>query len=142
AIAPIAVQHVVPVIGHIKVGPPVVVVVAHAYALAPALPSQAGFLGHIHEAATDVPIEHADRSAALAESFQTRTIHKENIRAAVIVVIEDGHSGSRTFQNIVLSLHTGVDHGAGEAPLGSRLFVENDWRIRAREIRDAGSCSD
>jgi len=63
--------------------------------------SQARFCGDVGEGAVViVVIEVARRSFARYGGFERRAIHNENIRPAVIVVIEDSDARARCFDDV------------------------------------------
>jgi hypothetical protein len=104
---------------------------------------EAGFGGDIGErAVVIVVIEVARRCFASGQPFQSRAIHNENIRPAIIVVVKDGNAGSRRFNDVFLCIFAAENDRCGEPSLlrhinemHNRLGVcavgtsANTWRI-------------
>jgi len=64
--------------------------------------SQPGFFGDVGErAVVIVAVEVAGRRFVRTESFQLRAVDDENVRPAVVVVIKNGDSCSRRFDDVL-----------------------------------------
>src|SRR2546425_7861309 len=86
AVAIVVVQNIFAVVGDVQIFEAVVVVITDAHALAPTGVSQTGLCGDVGERAVMiVVIEMARRSFTGSRGFESRPIHNENIRPAVIV---------------------------------------------------------
>jgi len=103
----IVIEVVLAVVRNVEVFPTVVVVVAHADALAPAGSDEPGLHGYIGERpVVVVAIEMVGRYFARRESFERGAVDNENIRPAVVVVIENGNAGASGLDDVLLGVHT------------------------------------
>jgi hypothetical protein len=99
AVAVVAVEAVVAVVGEEQVLEAVVVVVADADAHSPAGIGESGFGGHIGKRAVAVvviePVAGARRSA-----FERTAAEQEDVHPAVVVVVEEGASAAHRFHDV------------------------------------------
>ena len=81
---------------YINVWPPVIVVVPHGYAEAPAFVGDAGLFRNVSECAVMVVVQkHGARRCFLAlQPGESRAIQEVNVQPAIGVVIEQRHAGS------------------------------------------------
>src|SRR6266849_3117468 len=116
AVSIVVIENVLAVVGDVEIVEAVVVIVPDAHALAPAGVSQASLFGDVGECAVViVAVEMAGGRFAGGQAFQFRTVHNENIGPAVIVIIEDGHAGSRSLDDVFLRVFAAEDDRRGEA---------------------------
>src|SRR5450432_1403581 len=98
-------QTVVPVIGDVKIIPAVVIVVAHANALAPARGLEPGGFRDIGERPIVIIVVKMIRRRVLSRrTLQRGSVHQENVRPSVIVIIEDRYSRAGSFDDELLGL--------------------------------------
>src|SRR5579872_4360609 len=110
----VVIQVILSVTGNVEVFPPVVVVIAHANALAPARGGEAGLCCYIGECSiVVVVIEMIGRGFALWRSFESGSVYKENVGPSVIVIIEDGNASAGGFDYVFLGCESAEDVGKG-----------------------------
>ncbi len=102
AVAVIAVEPVLSVVGKEEIFEAVVVVVADANTLGPASVREAGFGSHIGECAVAVVVIEAVAGAG-RNAFQTAASEDEGVHPAVIVVVEKRATGAIYFDNVDVS---------------------------------------
>lgn len=125
-----------PPLGEEEIDVAVVVRVAGADSLSPTEVADAGFGGDVLEVkAAEVVIE--VRRERRPRIVQPVTLHKENIREAVVVVIEDRYAGAGIFDDVRLVQIAGDDL-SGEAGLRSDIAEVDDGRLHARRKRAHG----
>src|SRR5882762_3181027 len=91
------------VVSNVKIVPAIVVVIAHAHALAPARSNEPGVLGHVGKGAVVIVVVEMIRGRVLSRwTLQSGPIDEENIRPAVIVVIEDCHASACCLDDVLL----------------------------------------
>src|SRR5579859_7222433 len=116
ALAVVAIEDVFSVVGDVEIFPAVVVIVADADSLAPAGVGQAGFVRDIGESTVViVMVEMAGREIARGRSIESGAVHDEDVRPAVVVVIEDGDAGSSGFNDVFFGVHAAKDFRGREA---------------------------
>ena len=121
------VQDVFPVVGHVKIFKPIVVIVARAHPLAPAGMRQTRLFGDIGEAAVAVVvIEMVCRGLARSKTFELRAVYDENVRPSVVVIIKDGNSGTRGFDDVFFCVFSAKDDRRGEPGLSSEVRETSD----------------
>src|SRR4029077_10758313 len=114
AIATVAKEGVLSVIGDEKIFEAVVVVIPDADGRRPADFLQARFFGDIGECAVAIIVIEAIRRA-LGCTGKTRAAEDENIHPAVDVVIEEGTAAAGGLENVVGVIGIAVDRWSGEA---------------------------
>ena len=102
----VVIKAILPVIGDEQVFPSIVVVIADAYALTPACGvSESGNFGHVGErAVVIVAVEMIGWGIIRWKSFQRRSVHQENVRPAIVIVVKDCHPGSGGLEDVLLCL--------------------------------------
>src|SRR5262249_614920 len=119
---------VAPVAGHVDVEEAIVVVVAHRHASGEhSGPGHARFGGSVHKpAVTEITVEHV--SGRRLSRCQVRSVRKEWIQPAVVVVIEPGDPGPESLEHMLFTRRavlvpegdTGFDTNVGELNAGLR----------------------
>ena len=118
AVSIIVVENIFAVVSHVEIIPAVVVVIAHADALPPTRRREAGLHRHIRESAVVIVVIEMIRGACAGrKSFESSTIHDENIRPAIVVVIEDRDSRSRRLNDEFLGIHASKNNFHRETSL-------------------------
>ena len=114
AVAVVAVEGVLAVVGDEEVVPAVVVVVADADALPPAGAGEAGFDGDVGEGAVAVVFEEmaGRRSWPFGEAFEAGAVDEEDVEPVVVVVVVEGDSAAGGFEEVFVLVLASVD-GAG-----------------------------
>ena len=132
----IVVEPVLSVIGDVEIFPAVVVIVADTNALTPAGSDESRTFRHVRECSVMiVMIEVVRRRASCREAFQGRAIHKEDIRPAIVVVIEDGYACSRALQDVSAALFASEDIRHGETGFLGDVCEVGDRRGFSRRMR-------
>src|SRR5579862_2085805 len=103
AVAVVTVEQVFSPIGDKNVLEAVVVVVADADTLSPAGMGQASFFGYVGEGSVAiVPKKFVAGRRPL--QFEARAVDQEDIKPAVVVVIDEGHAGPRGLEDVFFRL--------------------------------------
>jgi len=102
AVAVVVKKVVLAVGSHKKIIEAVVVEVADGNAHSKHFHVQARFVSHVHERAVMLVVIELGRRVFLDVAGPVHAIHKKNIRPAVIVVINEGHTRSHGFGKIFL----------------------------------------
>ena len=104
AVAVVAIERVLPVVGDEQIVVAVVVVVADAAGLSPAgLVLQAGADRDIGEGAVAIVLEEvAMRLLAGGKSLQPPAVHQEQIEPAIVVVVVEGQAAAGGFKQILV----------------------------------------
>ncbi len=106
----VVIEMVLAVVSDVEIFPAIVIVVADADALSPAARGQARFRGDIGERAiVIVVVEMIRRAVAGFRRFQGCTVDDEDVRPAIIVVIEDGDACSGCLDDVLLAVETAED---------------------------------
>ena len=122
----VVVQPVLTVVRHVQVFPAVVVVIAHAHALAPTARREPSLHRHVGERAVMiVVVQMIGRRLSRRKSFQRRTVDQKNIRPPVVVIVKNRHARASRFDDEFL----GVD------PSKNVLHVQPGFFSDIREIR-------
>ena len=99
AVAVVAIQDVLAPITHEEIVESIVVEVPNAAPLAPSRVRQAGFAGDIRECAVPVVVEQvASRGSATSCSLERGAVDDENVRPAIVVVVEEGDAPTHHLQ--------------------------------------------
>ena len=111
SVAVVAVENVWPaVVGHKQVVQTIVVVVAHADALAPTRTLQPGRGGDVRERAVAIVVEETvGRVLIRREAPQAASVHHEDVGIAVAVVIDKGDAAAGAFEDVSFGGFTTVD---------------------------------
>src|SRR5882724_7506589 len=89
--------------GDIEVVPAVVVVIPYRRSKAPAALCQAGLLRHVGERPVMVVvIQLARRASARFQIFEGRTVDQENVRPAVVVIVDKSNAPAQRFHDVQL----------------------------------------
>ena len=94
AVAVVAIEHVLAVVGDEEIVEAVVVVVADGHRRGPARSRQPGLLGHVGEGAVAVVLVEAI-GRARRRAFEARAAQHEDVEPAVVVVVEERHAAAR-----------------------------------------------
>ena len=106
------------VVGDVKIFPAVVVVIAHADALAPPGGGESGFDGDIREGAVMiVAVEMTGGGFALGSAFESGAIDEEDVGPAVVVVVEDGDASAGGFEDVFFGVDAAEYGFGGQAGL-------------------------
>jgi len=117
AIAVVVIEDVFSVVGDVEIFPAIVVVIADANSLAPSGVSEAYFLGDVGErAVVIVVIEMAGLRFSMC-GIESGAVDDENIRPAIVVVVEDSDAGAGGFDDVLFTVDAAENHGIGEAGL-------------------------
>src|SRR5271155_5510772 len=102
----IVIQAIFSIIGDVQVFPTIIVIVTDAYSLAPSCSDQAGFRGDIGKGPIMiVVIEMVGGSLVRGKPLECGSIHNENIRPPVIVIIKDGHARPGGLNDVLLGIN-------------------------------------
>ena len=105
AVAVVVIEDVFSVVGDVKIFPAVVVIVADAHALAPTGVREAGFLRDVGKGSVViVVVEVARRSSLGGRCVESGAVDNEDVRPAIVVVIEDGDAGSGGLDDVFLGV--------------------------------------
>ena len=116
SVAVVVIEDVLSVVGDVEIFPPVVVVIADADALAPAGVGEAGFLRDVGESAVVIVVVKMARGRFCGRGrVEACPVDNENVRPAVVVVIEDGDARSGGFDDVFLAVHAAENYGIGKA---------------------------
>src|SRR5208282_6826748 len=127
----VVIKPILSVVGNVEIFPTVVVVIAYANSLPPAAPSQPCLHRDVSKSSIMiVAVESIAGTLPGRKSFQARAVHQKNIVPAVVVVIEDSHAGSGSFNNVFL----GVD-SAKDVLHGQPGFFRDVGKVRNRNRR-------
>src|SRR5712664_1923829 len=103
AVAVVAIQNILAVIGDVEVDPAVIVVVTHTNALAPSGVGQPRLFRDVAEGAVMiVAIQMVRRSFSRGESLEFGPIDDENVRPAIVVVVENRNARPGRFDDVLL----------------------------------------
>ena len=123
------IEPVLSVVGDVEVFPSIVVVVAHADALAPAVRGQPGLSGHVGKSSVVlIAIQMIGRSRSGRKSLERGAVHQENIGPAIVVVVENRNAGSRGLNDVFLGVFSAKDLGHGQAGFLRRVNEVGDGR--------------
>ncbi len=114
AVAVVVIEHIFSVIGDVEIFAAVVVVIADADALAPAGVREAGLFCDIGERAVAIVVVEMAGRRFSGGSIEACAVDDEDVRPAVVVVVEDGDARSRGFNDVFLGVHAAENHGVGE----------------------------
>jgi hypothetical protein len=122
AIAVVAVEDVLAVVGDKEVVEAVVVVVADAAALTPSAATQAGLEGDIGEGAIAIIFEEAgDGFLAFGEALETCAVDEEDVEPVVVIVVVEGDTAAGGFEEILVLVLAAVGGLGVEAGLASYI---------------------
>jgi|SRR5580658_85799 hypothetical protein len=116
SVAVVVIEDVFSVVGDVEIFPAVVVVIPDANALAPAGVSETGFLRNVGEGAVViVVVQMAGGCLCGKRRVEACPVDDENIWPPIVVVIEDGDTRSRGFNDVFLRVHAAENYGGGKA---------------------------
>src|SRR5690349_8435631 len=97
----VVIEAVLGVIRYVQVGPAVVVVVPHGHAESPALVGHACFVRNVSKSAVVIVVKESGtgRLSFSMQRTESRTIDQINVRPAIVVVIENGHTRTGSFED-------------------------------------------
>jgi hypothetical protein len=127
----VVVKAVLPEVGDVNVGPPIVVVVSDGNAESPPIVGDPGLLGDVCEGAVVVVVEQGcmrRRSFSIQSGFGA-SVNEIDIQPAVIVVVQQSYTGADRFQNVSLLRRAHLVPPSGEAGLDSDVFKRNRTRF-------------
>ena len=138
AVAVVAIENVMPVVGHEQVVVTVVVVVAGRNALSPSAGAKARLARHINERAVPlVAIEMARRCVVDPGSRPAGAVEQEDVRPIVVVVVDDGEAAPGCFQDVVFGAFSTDDRACAEPDCGRHVTEVREYGVAGRE-RDSG----
>jgi len=118
AVTIVVIQNVFAEVSDVKIFPAVVVVIADADALAPSGVEQAALPSDIGKCTIMiVVVEMAGGGFGSGKTFEGGAVDDEDVRPAVIVVIEDGDAGPGGFNDVFLGVDAAKDDDVREAGL-------------------------
>src|SRR5215469_2754766 len=119
AVVIVAIEAAGAVVADVYVGPPVVVVVGHRAAVAPAVILDAGFFRDVGESAVVVVAEErgVGRGFFAVERIEGRTVDEVDVKPAVVVVVDQADAGAVRFDDEVLLGHAHLVRPTGKACL-------------------------
>src|SRR5467141_8337 len=94
-----------------KIVKPVVIVVTHGHAHPEHLNVESCFVSYVSESAVMIVVIELGRRVLLNMAGPVHAVHEKNVRPAVVVVVNEGNTGS---------------HGFGEEFLPERAMVVNE----------------
>ena len=107
SISIIVIQDIFSVVGHKKIFVLIVVVVSNADTLSPARVNDTSFLGHIRECPVVIVVIQVIRRLLFSgERIEGSSIHHIYVRPAVVVIIENRHSGTSRFDDEFFCIHS------------------------------------
>ena len=110
------IEPVLAVVGDVEIFPSVVVVVADADALAPAVRGQPGLGGHVGKSSVViVAIQMIGGRRSRRKSFERGAVHQENVGPAIVVVVENRDAGAGGLDDVFLGVLAAEDLGHGQA---------------------------
>src|SRR5207247_6623749 len=122
AVAIVAIEHLIAVIGNEQIDGAVVVVVAGADALPPSASAHARLLSDVHECAVAaVSIQMAPRRGVAGRGFETGAVDEKNVGPAVVVVIQDRDASAGGFEDVVLGVFAADDRARGQTGGGGQV---------------------
>ena len=97
----VVVETVLSIIGNVQVRPAIVIVIAHGYAEAPSLVRHARLVRDVGKRAVVIVVkQHGARSGLLPlQRTECGTVEQINVQPPVIVIVEQGHPGTRSLEN-------------------------------------------
>ena len=118
AIAVVAIEDVLAVVGDEDGLMAVVVLIGNGDALRPALTDEAGFFGDVCKRAVAVVFVEAIRCVrGDRRGVEAAAVENENVEPAVVIVIEECNAAAGGFEDIVGAVSAAEDDGMGEAGL-------------------------
>src|SRR5580704_15290356 len=97
----VVIQAVLPVTGDVEVFPSVIVVIAHADALAPSCRRETCLGSYIGESSVVVVVvEMVGRGFSVGKSFESCSVDEEDVGPSVVVVVEDGNASAGSFDDV------------------------------------------
>src|SRR6202035_4026463 len=103
----IVIKAILSVVGDVQIFPAIIIVITGADSLAPSRRNQTGFFGDIRKSAVMiVVIKMVGGSLTRWKSFQRGSVHDENIRPSVIVIIKDGYARPCCPNDVLFGVHT------------------------------------
>src|SRR6185369_8140428 len=125
----IVIKPVLSVVRDVEVFPSIVVVVADADTLAPAVRGQPGLGGHIGKSSVVlVAIQMIGGRRSCRKSFKRGAVYQENIGPAIVVVIENRRAGSGGLDDVLLSVFPAENLGHGQPGFFCRVHEIGDGR--------------
>src|SRR5580692_4430764 len=115
AVAVVVVENIFSVVGDIEIFTAVVVVIADADALAPAGVREAGFFCDIGESTVVIVVIEMAGGRFRGGGIEAGAVNDEDVRPAVVVVVEDGDAGSGGFDDVFLGVHAAENDRIGKA---------------------------
>ncbi len=116
AVSVVVIQNVLAERGDENIVEAVVVVIADANALSPAVMDQTGFCGDVGEGAVAIIFEKMRNwFLALGKSFEAPAVHQENIQPVVVVVIVESDAAAGCFEQIFVFVFAAEDSFGVEA---------------------------
>ncbi len=104
AVAVVVEQLVAIDVGHVEIGPPVVVVVTHGDAHTIALAAEAGFVGHVGEGEVPVVVKQLvlELRVVFLERRDVRSVHEVQVQEPVSVIVEDRNTRDQSLRLLLL----------------------------------------
>ena len=133
----VVIQTVLAVVGDVDVRPPVVVIITDSRAESPALVAYSRLVGHVAKCAVVIIVKQhgSGRGLVSFECRDGRTIQKIDIEPAVVVIVEQGNAGARSFDDRFFFWSSGTMVKFIEA--GEFRYVLKDDR---RIVHEAARC--
>jgi len=147
------IEHIFSVVSDVEIFPAIVVIVADADTLAPAGVSETGLFCDIGESAVVIIVIEMARGRSCWGGIEACAVNDEDVRPAVVVVVEDGDARSRGFNDVFFGVYAAENDGICKAcifgdvgEMGEGLWIairklvcaEENGKRQKKDKRNAG----
>ncbi len=122
AIAVVAVEHVLTVVGDEDILETVIVVIADGDACSPTGPNETSLFGYVFECAVAiVPVQAVRSARGDGGCVETAAVQHENVEPAIVIVVEEGDAAAGCFEDVIGMVDGSIDDGMREAGRGCNV---------------------
>ncbi len=126
------IQNVVPEVTYKQVVETVIVVVTHAATLSPSRVSQTGLGGYIGESSITIVAKQVAGGVSIAYGrIKAGSIYKEDVKPAVVVVVEPSHATAHFFEEELLILGPAANVARLRQPSGGGYIFKHNREGRS-----------